>query len=266
LPARADPAVDALTAPPAARSYRPWRGLAAAITLLTIVPVPGFVAGAELSAAPVWFPLVGAAVGGLAGGVRVLCGPLLGDTVATVLAMIALVIVTGALHQDGLADTADGLGVRGARARRLEVMRDSATGVFGALALISWALLLATTLNSLDADRALRALVVACALARWAALVHAVATPAARPDGLGAGLRVGRYAFAAATVLAVAIALLVGGLGPGAVAVAASVLVAAASAVFARRTLGGRTGDTLGATVAVAEVVVCVSLLAVWHG
>jgi adenosylcobinamide-GDP ribazoletransferase len=261
LPAHAD------TPAAVTRSLRPWAGLASAITFLTIVPVPaGADADAGLGGAAVWFPVVGAAVGGLAGGVRLLAGDALGASVATVLAMIALVIVTGALHQDGLADTADGLGARGARARRLEVMRDSSTGVFGALALIAWALLLFTTLTSLDGDRALRALVVACALARWAALAHAAATSPARSDGLGAALRVGRPALAVATVVSAIVALAIAGLVPGAAAIGAAVVVVGLSVAFARRTLGGRTGDTLGATVAIAEVVVCVVLLGVWQG
>ena len=256
----------------ATRSLRPLDGLASAITFLTIVPVPGIsvatIAGAEvgLSGAAVWFPVVGAAVGALAGGLRLLCGEAFGATVATVLAMIALVIVTGALHQDGLADTADGLGVRGDRVRRLAVMRDSSTGVFGALALIAWALLLFTTVASLDGDRALQAFVIACALARWAALVHAAATRPARANGLGAALHVGRLALVVATVLSVIVALVVGGLVPGAAAIGTAAVVACLSVVFARSMLGGRTGDTLGATVAIAEVAVCVVLLGVWQG
>jgi adenosylcobinamide-GDP ribazoletransferase len=249
----------------ARRSRRPWDGLVGAIAFLTILPVLG--AGeAGLDSAAVWFPVVGAGVGALAGGARLLSGQWVGATVATVLAMIVLVVVTGALHQDGLADTADGLGVRGDRARRLEVMRDSSTGVFGALALIGWALLLYTTLASLDGDRALRALVVACALARWAALVHAAATRPARSDGLGAALRVGPVALGVATTLAAIVALAVGGLAAGGAAIGTAVVVAGLSVLFARGALGGRTGDTLGATVAVAEVAVCVVLLGVWLG
>lgn len=250
----------------AARRWRPWDGLAAAFAFLTIVPVPAAAASTDLSAGVAWFPVVGAAVGALAGGVRVLAGLALGATVATVLAMIALVIVTGALHQDGLADTADGLGARGGRTRRLEVMRDPSTGVFGTFALIAWALLLVTTVASLDGDRALRALVVACALARWAALVHAAATSPARSDGLGAALHVGRLTLGVATAVSVAAALAICGLVPGAAALVAGAVVAAASVAFARHTLGGRTGDTLGATVAIAELAVCVVLLGVWQG
>jgi adenosylcobinamide-GDP ribazoletransferase len=145
-------------------------------------------------------------------------------------------------------------------------MRDSATGVFGALALIGWALLLLSTLAALDARHAFTALVVACALARWGALLHATGTPAARADGLGATVRVGPIALGLATVTSFALALALCGLAPGASALLAALLVAALTATLARRTLGGHTGDTLGATVAITEVAVCATLLAVWHG
>jgi adenosylcobinamide-GDP ribazoletransferase len=239
-------------------------GLLRAITLLTILPAPASTAG--LAGAAGWFALVGAGIGALAGGVRVGTEQLLGRTPATVLAVIALVLVSGALHQDGLADTADGFGARGGRDRRLEVMRDSATGVFGALALIGWALLLLTTLASLDAAQVLAALITACALARWAALAHSAATPAARRDGLGAALHVGRAALLAATIFSAPLALAVCGPLPGVAALAAAALSAALSVLFVRRTLGGRTGDTIGATIAVTEVIVCTTLLALWHG
>jgi adenosylcobinamide-GDP ribazoletransferase len=246
------------------RERLPWRGLPRAISLLTILPAP--VGAAGLDGAAGWFVIVGVGIGALTGGVRVGAEQLLGRTPATVLAMIALVVVSGALHQDGLADTADGLGARGDRGRRLEVMRDSATGVFGALALIGWALLLLTTLASLGAAHVLAALITACALARWAALVHALATPPARRDGLGAAMHVSRAALLAATIFSVPLALAVCGLTPGAGALGGATLSAALSVLFARRTLGGHTGDTLGATIAVTEVVVCITLLAVWHG
>jgi adenosylcobinamide-GDP ribazoletransferase len=211
-----------------------------AITFLTIVPLPtSDDAMPERSAG--WFPVVGAAIGALAGGARVVCEPLLGRTAATVLAMILLVVTTGALHQDGLADTADGLGVRGDRGRRLEVMRDSATGAFGTLALVAWTLLFVSTVASLDASRAFRALTTACALGRWAALLHAAAIPPARPHGLGATMQVGPPALIAATAAAVIAALAICGLVPGLAALATALGVAGASAVFARRTIGGRT-------------------------
>jgi adenosylcobinamide-GDP ribazoletransferase len=230
---------------------------------LTIVPVGG---RSDIRRAPAWFPVVGAAVGALAGGVRAGLQPLLGAGPATVVALAALVIVTGALHQDGLADTADGLGAGGGgRERRLAAMRDSSIGVFGALALIGWALMIYSVLAQLTAARAVAALIAAAAVGRWAALLHATWAPPARADGLGASFTVGRAALAAATAVAVAVAIAACGPARGLAGVATGLAVAGLSVLQARAVFGGRTGDTLGATVAVAEVAVCAVLLALWR-
>nr|WP_246345881.1 adenosylcobinamide-GDP ribazoletransferase [Conexibacter arvalis] len=233
---------------------------------MTLVPVPAAAHRVgDFGRAAGWFPLVGAAVGALAGGVRVAAEPLLGAAPATVLALAALVAVTGALHQDGLADCADGLGVRGDRARQLAVMRDSRIGTFGMLALLGWGLMLLTTLAQVSAADALLALIAACALGRAAALVHAAATPPARRDGLGAGFAVRRRPLLLGALTAAAAALLAVGPLRGLLALAAAALVAALSVAWARRTLGGRTGDTLGATIALTELAVVVALAASWH-
>jgi adenosylcobinamide-GDP ribazoletransferase len=234
---------------------------ALAVSFLTIVPVRvrGPVAG--LGAAAGWFPLVGALVGAAAGGVRCLAEPVFGTSAATVLALATLVVLTGALHQDGLADCADGLGARGGRERRLAVMRDSATGAFGVLALLGWALLLTSALAELTRAEALRALVTAGLAARWAALLHAGATPPARRDGLGASFDVRPPALLAATATALAGAVVLDDPLHGLAALGAALLVAGLVTAWARRTLGGRTGDTLGATVAIAELAVCLTLL-----
>lgn len=242
-------------------------GCGVAVSFLTILPVRAGDSGRDgVNRAVVWFPLVGALIGALAGAVHVLAQPLLGVSVSSVLALVALVGLTGALHLDGLADTADGLGVRGNRERRLEVMRDSAVGAFGALALLGWALLFLSALESLSDVHALRALVAAAALGRWAALLHAASVSPARADGLGAGFHPPPAHLAIASVLAVAVAELACGPLPGLAAIGAALLIATLSAVCARQMLGGRTGDTLGATIAIAEVTVCLALLAVWQG
>jgi adenosylcobinamide-GDP ribazoletransferase len=251
----------------AARGRRAWAGLASAVTFLTVVPLPRPVAvDVATGSGAAWFPLVGAGIGAAVGGVRLACEPLLGRTVATVLAMIALVVLTGALHQDGLADTADGLGAPGDRSRRLAVMRDSSTGAFGTLALVLWALLLFTVLASLSGARTLRAMIAAAALARGAALVHATGAPPARPDGLGSGFGVTRQALVVASFCAIVVALASCAPAAGGIAVGVAAITAGLSVAFARRTLGGRTGDTLGATVALAEVAVCAALMAFWRG
>jgi len=214
-----------------------------------------------LGAAAPWFPAVGAGIGALAGAVVYLAAPRLGATVAAILGVAVLVLVTGALHADGLADCADGLGVRGDRARRLAVMRDSAIGTFGALALLLWAMLLVAALAGLDREDALRALVVAAALGRWAAVVHAAAASPARADGLGAGFAPARTSSLAATVIAVALAIVLEGPAHGAIVIASALLAGLLTSAWSRATLGGRTGDTLGATVALTEATVLVTLL-----
>jgi len=260
------PAVD--ETPPARGLRTVAADLGHALAFLTILPIRvGDPGPRGLAGAAAFFPLVGALVGALAGGTRALGADAFGPLTASVLAVLVLVVVTGALHLDGLADTADGLGARGGGAeRRLAVMRDSATGVFGVLALLGWALLLTSALASLSDHDALLALVAAGAVSRLAALVHALAEDPARQDGLGAAFHVAPAAFGEATTTAVLLAPLLCGIGSGFAVLGASLAVAAATTLYARRLLGGRTGDTLGATVALAEVAVVLTLLAIWHG
>lgn len=208
-----------------------------------------------------WFPLVGALVGSIAGAVWAAAYTTLGSATASVTAVITLVVITGALHQDGLADCADGLGIRNDRDRRMEVMRDSSIGVFGCLALIGWAFMLVSILSQLSKLEGLAVLIAAAALARWAACVHATTTPPARPDGLGASFEVTAWQSLIAGLIALAIA--IAALGPtiGIAGALASSLAAALSSAIARGAIGGRTGDTIGATVVVTELIACSTAL-----
>lgn len=246
---------------PASGAGRDVASLRLAIAFLTIAPVRLRGEAPPLGAAAMWFPLVGALVGAVAGGAGWLAQPSLGSGVGAVLAVAVLVVLTGALHQDGLADCADGLGARGGdRDRRLAIMRDSSIGTFGALALGLWLLLLVSALGGLGRDDAFYALVVAAATGRWAALLHAITTAPARRDGLGASFTVAIYALGIATVIAAATAVGLEGTD-GVAALVAAAAVASLVTLWARRSLGGRTGDTLGATVALAEATVVLTLL-----
>jgi adenosylcobinamide-GDP ribazoletransferase len=235
-------------------------GLAAAVVFLTVAPLP--LRGASGSRwAPAWFPVVGALVGGVAGGVRYSLDDLLGSGPSTVLAAIALIAVTGALHQDGLADCADAIGARGDRARRLAVMREPQVGVFGVLAVVLWLRLLVSAVGSLDRDDALRVFIVAGALGRWGVLLHAVTAAPARSDGLGAAFSVDRTQMVLASAAAAAAAFALEAPARAVTALVAAALAALAVSAWSRRTIGGRTGDTLGASVALVEVVVCLVVL-----
>jgi adenosylcobinamide-GDP ribazoletransferase len=245
-----------------AQTRRPLHDAAHAIAFLTIIPVRLRGEPRDLGRAAAWFPLVGALVGAAAAAARVCAEPLLGPGVASILALIVLVAITGALHQDGLADCADGLGVRADRERRLAVMRDSAIGTFGTLALLAWALLLTTALARLGAAEAAKALVTAAVVGRAAALLHARTAAPARRDGLGASFIVSTPRLIAAGAVAIAAAVFVEGAFYAVASAAAGAVVALAVSAWSRRALGGRTGDTLGATIAIAEVAVCLTLLA----
>jgi adenosylcobinamide-GDP ribazoletransferase len=242
------------------RARRAIAGAGLALGLLTIVPVRTRIEPAGLGAAAPWFPCVGALVGAGAAGVVLAADGALGSTVAGVLAVIWLIVATGALHVDGLADCADALGVRGGRARRLAVMRESTIGVFGTLAVVLYALLLAAAIAALPEDDVLPTLVAAGALGRWGAVVHAAVAPPARPEGLGAAFSVGSVALVVATVIAFAVAIGVAGV-EGLAAAAAALVVTGAITSCAVRGLGGRTGDTLGATIVLGELVATLCML-----
>ncbi len=239
---------------------RAANGAVLAITFLTILPLPARDDRDDGGSAPAFHPLVGALVGALAGAAYAATAPGLGRSVAAILAVTALVVVTGGLHQDGLADCADGMGVRGNRERRLRVMRDPTIGTFGTLALALWLLLLTTALARLSTRDGVAALITAATTGRFAALLHARWARPARTDGLGSAFLPSWVSVVVGGLTAVVVAV-VCDVAAGSVAILASLLVAAGVTAWSRRTLGGRTGDTLGATVVLTEVtVVLVSL------
>jgi adenosylcobinamide-GDP ribazoletransferase len=237
--------------------------LASALMLLTRLPAGWLYSGHPPAglAESVWaFPLVGALVGGIGGAVYWACARLgLPPAVGAVWALAALLLTTGALHEDGLADTADGFGGGRTPVQKLAIMRDSRIGSFGALALMVSLGARGTALAALASPAHVAvALVASGALGRAAMLVVLLALPPARADGLAAGLRerrFGRSAVGLASAAAVALAC-------GAPwACLAAVAVALALTRTAHRQIGGHTGDVLGAASVATECVV-LSLLA----
>ena len=221
--------------------------LASAFALLTRLPVP---AHRPQGARSAWaWPVVGAVVGGIAaavawGGTAVGLPP--GPCAALVLAAQAL--MTGALHEDGLADTADGLMGGRTRERRLEIMKDSRIGSFGALALVLVTLARWSALAALIGVGGFAAIIAAAALSRAPMALLMAALPNARPSGLSH--HVGRPSggtAALACALALAIGLLTTGTGALLMALYAAPLILAL-AWAARARIGGQTGDILGAS------------------
>jgi adenosylcobinamide-GDP ribazoletransferase len=237
----------------------------AAVGLLTIVPVGARPLPDDARrGAALWLPLVGGLIGVACAAVYALGETLIGGFYGAALALTTAALLTGGLHHDGLADMADGLGVRGDRARRLSVMRDSGIGAFGALALVTHALLCAGALAQLSAPDGAAAIVCGHVLGRWAALAQLAFVAPAREDGLGAAFSSTIPAAAIGSVAAIAITIAAAGVLAALAAVAAAALSAAAGALAARRLVGGRTGDTLGAAVLVTEAVVLSTLAAYW--
>lgn len=237
--------------------------LRAAVVFLTRLPVGSAPVDAGLSRAGAWFPLVGALVGGIGLATWWAADLLVGSFAAAVVAVLATVVVTGALHEDGLADTADGLWGGATRERRLEIMRDSRLGTYGALVLAGDLLLRVALLASASglADAA-RILLAGHVLGRAAPLVLSAWLPSARADGQGP--RLGRLGVvdavvAAATVLVVAVAT-AGWWAPVLLAAAAVPVLGLRRA--ARRRIGGVTGDVLGASVALTNLAVAIAVAA----
>jgi adenosylcobinamide-GDP ribazoletransferase len=231
--------------------------LVAAFGLLTRLPLPQRAVTATPRAAWAW-PLVGAVVGGLsaaAGALALWLGLPLGVAAAVALATSAM--VTGGLHEDGLADTADGLFGGWTRERRLEIMKDSRIGSYGMLALLlvtlaRWSAV--TALMATDAHWA--GLVAAGALSRVPMAVLMAALPNARGTGLAHAVGAPPHtAILAALALACAIGVMTTGsavLGMIALATATTL----ALGLLARAKIGGQTGDILGASQQLADLAV----------
>jgi adenosylcobinamide-GDP ribazoletransferase len=202
------------------RAASPLLPLAAATAFLTRVPVGRFVEldGRAVTRAAPLYPLVGAAIGALAGAVvDVLAGPLPPWAAATTGVALAA-LLTGGMHLDALADTADALG-GSTRERRLEIMRDPSIGSFGAAALVLVLVLEISLLAQLGArDLALVSFTAAGALSRWSALPIAFALPYARDEGQGRSLTTGLSLGAVLLGLAVAAAIAAIALSSGAAA------------------------------------------------
>jgi adenosylcobinamide-GDP ribazoletransferase len=236
-----------------------------AVAFLTRLPVGGGeLTATGLSRAAAWFPAVGLLVGGVMAGTRALAGLVLAPVPATILALLAAILATGGLHEDGLADTADAMGAHAARARKLEILRDSRVGTFGALALVFAVALPLAALAPLDEARFARAALVGHVLGRWSTLPQSLVLPAARPQGSGALVRVGPVGLAVGTGIAVATALLAGGLAVGAIVLAVACVGTLVGGWAALRGLGGVSGDAFGAVNKLVEIAVYLALAAAW--
>ncbi len=241
--------------------------LAQCLRVYSRLPVPRVPGEADPHAAPDFttvvrvLPIAGAIInctGALALGVAIWLG--LPALVAATIAVAMLVLATGAFHEDGLADVADGFGGGHSVARKLEIMRDSGIGAYGGVALVLSIVLRIALLAAL-------ALIASGAVSRAAGLVPVWALPNARTDGKSAS--VGRptdRTMAIASLLALGTGLLLlvpsQGVPRTVLAIGLAALVAWPVCRLSRRMIGGQTGDVAGATTQLADLMLLMALVA----
>jgi adenosylcobinamide-GDP ribazoletransferase len=231
------------------------RRLGGAIQFLTVLPVRA--GDVSLADSAVFFPLVGAALGAAASGVYVLLAYLLPVPLSSMFALLFLVLATGGLHEDGLADVADAFRAGRTPERIVEILKDSRVGAFGALALIFSIVIRWQALTALGPHSTID-LIAAETLPRTALVVLShIAKPIGTGLGSAMGTRLSRKVTLIAAAQGVGIALLPGPWLALALLAGTAAIIWMARSYFHRR-IGGVTGDCLGAT---GQLVECFCLL-----
>lgn len=241
-----------------------------AFAFLSRLPVPAWVHEFDedtFRRSTVWYPLVGAVLGLLLGATTLLGAQVWPFGVALLVAMALDLRLSGAFHEDGLADTFDALGGGWTRERRLEILKDSRLGTYGTLALGVGVMLRYSTLAALPRELFLPALAASGAIGRWAGIALRAWLPplADRPSLTGVLAQVGeremRWALLVASPFVV---WLRDASSPSTLALVIAfplLVIGYARRVFAR-SLGGTTGDLLGATNYLAQLAVLLGVLA----
>ncbi len=247
-----------------------YRELVAATQFLSVLPLPGpsnrfETSGADeqtLHLGSAYFPFVGFLLATLLYLVQLLFGLVLPRLALAAVLVVALVLLTGGLHLDGLMDTCDGLFGGRTRERRLEIMRDSRVGSFGILGGVCILLLKFALFASIEPRMLPLVFFLMLPCTRWAMVFALRVFPSARPDGLGATFRqtvtLPRLILAAATAFLLA---LIVGHGVGILAWCVATGVALLLGTWATRMIGGLTGDIYGAIAECSEVVVLLLLV-----
>jgi adenosylcobinamide-GDP ribazoletransferase len=243
-------------------------GLLAALQFLTLLPIRRNFTVKQIGYATVFFPVVGVIIGAMLVGLNYVLSLVLPPSVVNVLLVAALAIVSGGLHLDGLADTLDGVGGQHTTEERLEIMRDSRIGGFGAVGIALVLLIQYVTLNNIPVDLKMYVLILAPTLSRWAMVNAIYVYPYARPSGLGKAFKAGLIGqhYALDTVFALTLTVMLFKLG-GLVIMAAAWATADLTALYLKSKLKGLTGDTYGAIneMVTLAVLIAINILAFKH-
>jgi adenosylcobinamide-GDP ribazoletransferase len=231
-----------------------------AVAFLTRLPVPNSMQGGPdaLSSSVVFFPLVGLLVSAGATILNRVFSRFVAHDVVIIIVLVFLVAITGGLHEDALADAADGFGGGWGKDQILNIMRDSRVGSFGALAIALALLARFVFLSNIPPQRFDRYLVTGQVTCRWTALPLAFFLPSAREQSGQAARVAGKittFSLVTGTLLTLAIVGVALGV-KGLWVMLAAVVITGASGAYYRSRIGGVTGDCLGATNQIAEVAI----------
>lgn len=233
----------------------------AALQFLTLCPWPKRLmrSAEEVGRSAIFFPIIGLALGSILVLINGLLEPFAGSGLLSVILVTVLVVATRGLHLDGLADTFDGLGAGGDRERVLRIMDDSHTGVFGVAAIVLVLFIQTQALQSMG-DGRWRALLMAPLLSRWAMVLLAYRSKAAR-EGLGSMFIANLKArhFWSTTFITLLVAAAIQPISGIALMGWVAFLTSTCKLYFHRR-LGGVTGDTFGAVGELSESSVMVAI------
>ncbi len=242
-----------------------------AFSLLTAIPMPGFKAedrGFDLASCVWAFPLVGIVLGFLTGAIYYLCSVLgLSAFLSALICISAMVLITGALHEDGLADVADGFGGGQERSHVLDIMSDSSLGTYGTLALI---LTLGGRVGAVSQigkpEIVIMALVSAACLSRTSCLFIIAGLPPARNIGLGYSIKnPGNSKIITASILCLGCILLLLDFKFVPLIVGTAMIVTLIMWRLARNIIGGFTGDVIGASLLLTELSVLLVLAVLFN-
>jgi len=232
------------------------RTLLGAISFLTIIPVRAKTAPPGRSAA--LFPLVGAMLGAAGAGIYIAALKAIPASLAALLTIAFWTVISGILHEDGLADVADALRAGRSQERMLAILKDSRIGTFGAVAIVLSFLARWQAVEQIADPRLIQVFIAAQAVPRAAMVALAWVS---RPAGTGLGLEFSSTLTTPVAVIAIAqgiAAAFLCGLRPGIVIVAASYAVIRIARWYFYRRIGGVNGDCLGATEQILEIFILV--------
>lgn len=248
------------------------KGIIASIILFTRIPVWKLnidIPKGCYDRAVVYWPLVGWLTGGVTATIMLVCSLAVPWPMAVIAGIIARVLLTGALHEDGLADFCDGFGCGGGKERILSIMKDSHIGTYGVIGLILYYALFTATLSGMDSTVAALAVFAADPFAKLCASQITNLLPYARPEGAKNKISYARMTFGQILFQIIAgslpAALLIAETGPAmAVALIVPVIAVALLIRVMRRRIGGYTGDCCGATFIMCELAMLIAINIIW--